>query len=83
MRAFADFEKSHGRLVICDFVCPTKITRENFDADFVVWMDTLQKGRLEDTNRIFQNPEKVDFHIKLWNDHNQNDVAERILHWKR
>ena len=24
MRTFADFEKSHGRFVVCDFVCPTK-----------------------------------------------------------
>ena len=83
MRTFADFEKSHGRFVICDFVCPTKTTREYFDADFVVWMDTVKKGRFEDTNRIFQNPEEVDFHIKFWNDHNYNDVAEKILQWKK
>ena len=83
MRAFADFEKSHGRFVICDFVCPTKITREYFDPDFVVWMDTIKKGRFEDTNRIFQNPEEVDFHIKFWNEHNYKDVAEQILQWKK
>ena len=39
MRSFADFEKSQGRYVVCDFVCPTKETRENFDADFVIWSD--------------------------------------------
>ena len=83
MRAFADFEKSHGRFVVCDFVCPTRATRENFDADFVVWMDTVKKGRFEDTNRIFQKPEKVDSHLKLWNDYNHNDVAEKILQWKK
>ena len=32
MRSFADFEKAHGRIVICDFVCPTKNTRQNFSA---------------------------------------------------
>jgi len=83
MRAFADFEKSHGRFVVCDFVCPTRATRENFDADFVVWMDTVKKGRFEDTNRIFQKPEKVDSHLTLWNDYNHNDVAEKILQWKK
>ena len=62
MRTFADFEKSHRRYVVCDFVCPTKATRENFDADFVVWMDTIKEGRFEDTNKLFQNPDKVDFH---------------------
>ena len=28
MNTFAEFEKSHGRYVICDFVCPTEKTRE-------------------------------------------------------
>ena len=83
MRVFADFEKSHGRFVVCDFVCPTRATRENFDADFVVWMDTVKEGRFEDTNRIFQKPEKVDFHVTFWNDDNHSDVAERILQWKK
>jgi len=31
MKSLADFEKSQGRIVICDFVCPTKETKENFD----------------------------------------------------
>ena len=31
MRALADFEKENGRLVICDFICPTKEAREIFD----------------------------------------------------
>ena len=73
------FEKSHGRFVVCDFVCPTKATRENFDADIVVWMDTIKEGRFEDTNKLFQNPDKVDFHITEWNEHNHDDVAKDIL----
>ena len=79
MRVFADFEKSHGRFVVCDFVCPTKLTRDNFDADIVVWMNTIKEGRFEDTNKLFQNPEKVDFHISEWNEHNHIDIAEEIL----
>ena len=51
MRSFADFEKGHGRYVMCDFVCPTKETRANFDADITIWMDTIEEGRFEDTNR--------------------------------
>ena len=79
MRNFADFEKSHGRNVVCDFVCPTKETRENFNADIVIWMDTIQEGRYEDTNKLFQNPQKVNFHITQWNDHNHEDIAKSIL----
>ena len=35
MRVFADFEKEHGRFVVCDFVCPTKETRKNFEPDLI------------------------------------------------
>lgn len=83
MRAFADFEKSNGRFVICDFVCPTKQTRENFDADVVIWMDTIPEGRFEDTNKIFQHPQNFNFHITEWNQHNHEDIAKEILQWKK
>jgi|TARA_B100001105_G_C22336900_1_gene419431 adenylylsulfate kinase len=79
MRTFADFEKSHGRYVVCDFVCPTKKTRNNFNADIVIWMDTIKEGIYEDTNKLFQNPVKVDFHITEWNQHNHEDIAKEIL----
>lgn len=78
MRAIADFESSHDRLVICDFVCPTKETRRIFDADITIWLDTIQEGRFEDTNALFEPPERVDFHIKEWNDHNHLDIAKKI-----
>ena len=79
MRTFADFEKSHGRFVVCDFVCPTKETRKKFEPDIVIWMDTIDEGRFEDTNKLFEAPKTIDFHIKEWNDHNHKDVAEEIL----
>ena len=78
MRTFADFEKRHNRFVICDFVCPTQSTRENFDADIVIWMDTIKEGRFEDTNKLFQEPKNVTFHIKEWNDKNHINLAYEI-----
>ena len=42
-------------------------------------MDTISESRFDDTNKIFEAPVKVDFHIKEWNDHNHVDVAEEIL----
>jgi len=78
MKSIADFESSHGRIVICDFVCPTKETRDIFDADVLIWLDTIQEGRFEDTNALFEAPESVDFHITEWNDHNHKDIAEEI-----
>lgn len=78
MKTFADFEKSHNRFVICDFVCPTKSTRANFNADIVIWMDTIKVGRFEDTNKLFQNPSNVDFHITEWNEKNHINIAHEI-----
>tara|TARA_B100000029_G_scaffold26485_2_gene26153 strand:+ start:527 stop:937 length:411 start_codon:yes stop_codon:yes gene_type:complete len=79
MRSFADFEKKHNRFVICDFVCPTKETRELFDPDILIWMNTIKEGRFEDTNKIFQNPENISFEVKEWNDHNHIDISKEIL----
>ena len=78
MKSVADFESAHNRIVICDFVCPTKETRSIFEADITIWLDTIEKGRFEDTNALFEPPQQVDFHIKEWNDHNHIDIAERI-----
>ena len=78
MKAFADFEKSHGRFVVCDFVCPTRETRSNFNADITIWMDTIDSGRFEDTNKIFTKPKNVDYHIKDWNDKNPINIAYDI-----
>ena len=78
MRTFADYEKSHGRIVICDFVCPTKDTQKNFDPDVIIWMDTIKEGRFEDTNKMFEKPSKVDFHITEMNDQNHTDIAKEL-----
>lgn len=43
-----------GQYAICDFVCPTQTLRSEFDADFVIWMNTIQSGRFEDTNKVFE-----------------------------
>tara|TARA_B100000029_G_scaffold134484_1_gene128791 strand:- start:408 stop:1187 length:780 start_codon:yes stop_codon:yes gene_type:complete len=55
--------KQDGFNVIADFVCPTPKAREIFNPDFIVWMDTIEKGRFEDTNKIFVKPEKYDVRV--------------------
>ena len=49
--------------VICDFVAPLVEMRNNFKADWTVWVDTIDKGRFEDTNKAFIPPEVYDFRI--------------------
>ena len=55
--------KSEGNNVIADFICPTPEARKLFPADFVVWVDTIEKSRFEDTNQMFIEPENYDFRI--------------------
>jgi adenylylsulfate kinase len=52
-----------GDYVICDFVAPLPEMRYNFKADWVIWMDTIEAGRYEDTNRVFVPPDVYDFRI--------------------
>lgn len=78
MRNVAAFEKSEGRIVICDFVCPTQLTRHVFEADYTVWMDTITEGRFEDTNKMFETPNKVDYHVTEWYDDTDVTLADAI-----
>jgi adenylylsulfate kinase len=48
--------------VIVDFVCPTELTRAAFGKpDILIYMDTIKEGRFEDTNKIFEAPDKYDW----------------------
>ncbi|MDB4845653.1 adenylyl-sulfate kinase [Candidatus Pelagibacter sp.] len=63
MAEFAKKLKEDGSYVIADFICPTKEARSLFPADFVIWVDTIEEGRFEDTNKMFVKPDKFDFHV--------------------
>ena len=63
--------KDEGDYVIADFICPTPEARSLFPADYIVWVDTINKGRFDDTNQMFVKPEKYDCHVttqdaKVW-----------------
>jgi adenylylsulfate kinase len=62
MRELAD-AMTECDYVICDFVAPLVEMRNNFKADWTVWVDTIDKGRYEDTNKAFIPPEVYDFRI--------------------
>ena len=78
MKSLADYESDNDRIVICDFICPTSETRKMFNPDVVIWLDTIKEGRFEDTNKLFEAPEKVDFRITEWNDKNHINIAAEI-----
>ena len=63
--------KEEGNYVVADFICPTPEARSLFPADYIVWVDTIKKGRFDDTNQMFIKPEKYDCHVttqdaKVW-----------------
>tara|TARA_B100001778_G_scaffold317201_1_gene304718 strand:+ start:443 stop:868 length:426 start_codon:yes stop_codon:yes gene_type:complete len=63
MRDLAQKALNEGKHVVADFVCPTPKTRKDFNADIVIWVDTIKKGRFEDTNKMFIKPNKFDFRV--------------------
>jgi adenylylsulfate kinase len=52
-----------GGFAIADFVCPLAETRAAFGPAFTVWLDRIEEGRFEDTNRLFQAPEDYDIRV--------------------
>ena len=56
MRILAQQAVDRGRIAVCDFICPLNEYRELFDADYAIWMNTIEEGRYEDTNQLFEKP---------------------------
>lgn len=67
MGSYADTDIARGTVSICDFVCPTEEYRQAFQknakADVIVWMDTIDRGRYEDTNKLFQAPSEYTYRV--------------------
>ena len=63
MANFAKKLKDENNYVVADFICPTPEARNQFPADYVVWVDTIKEGRFDDTNKMFVKPNKFDFHV--------------------
>jgi len=76
--------KCTGDFVICDFVAPLPEMRNNFKADWTIWMDTIDAGRYEDTNKAFTPPDVYDFRITEMNAEKWVEfVGEHILYDRR
>jgi hypothetical protein len=70
--------------VICDFVAPLTEMRNNFKADWIVWIDTIDQGRFEDTNKMFVPPEIYDFRITEQNAEKWTEfVGEHLIDNRR
>ena len=82
MRDLADAADTDYAIV--DFVAPLVEMRNNFKADWTIWIDTIEKGRFEDTNRMFVPPEVYDFRITEQNAEKWVEfVGEHIIENRR
>ena len=63
MKKLADEAIANNRVVVADFVCPTEKTRNEFNAGYTIWMDTIQESKFEDTNKLFEAPTQYDFKV--------------------
>lgn len=83
MRELAE-SSSTNDYVICDFVAPLQEMRNNFAADWTIWMDTIDAGRFEDTNQMFQPPDVYDFRVTEQNAEKWAQyIGDRILQQQR
>jgi len=82
MKYLSDVVVEAGQIVVADFICPTEETRKEFNADFTIWMDTIQSGRFDDTNAMFESPTKCDFIVTKWDNDTHivlKDIIKNIL----
>jgi len=64
MKTLAQEAVDANRVVVADFICPTESTRQDFGADYTIWMDTIKEGRFDDTNKMFEEPKNPNFIVK-------------------
>jgi energy-coupling factor transporter ATP-binding protein EcfA2 len=78
--------------VIADFVAPLVEMRNNYKADWTIWVDTIREGRYADTNAMFVEPEQYDFRIteqdavkwaEFISDHILNNRRRPAFDWKK
>ena len=64
-----------NKTCVVDFICPYNLYRKDYD--ITVWMNTIESGRYENTNKIFEKPDKVDYEIK---DYNYDNIIKKITY---
>ena len=78
MKFLSDGVVMAGKIAIADFICPTEAARTEFNPDFTVWMNTIQKGKYADTNQMFQAPVEVNYHVAEWFDNTHIQLMDVV-----
>ena len=80
MQDLCDGAVAEGKIAIADFVCPFNKAREEFDADYTIFIDTITEGRFEDTNKVFERPNASDCDYIV--SEQRGDVDAKIIAWE-
>ena len=85
MKYLADGIVKAGKICVADFVAPTKEAREEFGANYTVWMDTIKEGRFEDTNKMFVTPDRsaIDYCVSDWFDDTHKELAKVVENYMK
>ena len=60
-------DELQNEFIIADFICPFEKGRILFNADYIIWMDTIKKGRYPTFDKSFEIPKKYNLRIKSKN----------------
>ena len=76
MKRLADEAIQNNRNVVADFECSTEHTREDLNADYIIYMDTIKEGKLEQ-------PSNFDFKVThkeatMWAFLIKQDILEKF-----
>jgi len=83
MKHLSDGVVMAGKIAVADFVAPTNEARAQFNADYTVWMDTIEQGRYEDTNAMFEKPTDVDYHVNGWFDDTHAQLVKVVKNYMK
>jgi len=83
MKHLSDGVVMAGKIAVADFVCPTEAARKEFAADYEVWMDTIEEGRFEDTNKMFEKPVNVNYHVNGWFDDTHAQLVKVVQNYMK
>ena len=79
MRGLAYTEAVFGSIAIADFVCPLPETRQIFDADYTIFLDTIHISHYNDTNKMFVKPVNADLTIREHLQESSIDVIRKRI----
>ena len=76
MKRLADEAIKDNRNVVANFECSTEDERKDFDADYIIYMDTIKEGKLEQ-------PSNFDFKVThkeatMWAFLIKQDILEKF-----